>query len=174
MGRNKTDIKNRIYNAYIELLEDSDGEGDDVSVTDICDRAYASRVSYYRSYNNKIDIISSYLEEYMNNYHKKYPLYDDTDIKTILYHILNVSYENQRLIRLLMRKHVIREEIYLSKKYQNDLGKRLVKDDEESCIYKRAFYLGAIASVVNKWVVNGCKEKHEDILNILLENIRPI
>ena len=42
-----------------------------------------------------------------------------TDIKDILYHVLNVSYENQRLIRLLMKKHVIRDEkeYYLVKEY---------------------------------------------------------
>jgi hypothetical protein len=174
MGRNKTNIKERIYEAYIELLEDNDGDGDNISITDICDRAYASRVSYYRTFNSKSDIIVGHLEDYMNSYHKKHSIPANSDIKVILYHILNVSYENQRLIRLLMKKHVIREEIYLDKKFQDNLGKKITSTNENTNYYKLIFYLGAIAAVSNKWVLNGCKEPLEEILNILLENIRPI
>lgn len=171
MGRHKTNLKGKIYDAYIELLEDAEGVEDNVSITDICDRAFVSRVSYYRAYNNKKEIIRDHLDSYMEEYHRNNPLSKDMSLNEILYHILNVAYDNQRLIRLLYKKDVVRKEIFLDNEYHDKLTKSISSIGANPKSYENTFYMGAVIAVINKWVNNECKEPLEEILSMLIEHV---
>lgn len=123
----RTIIKECIFEAYLQLLEEQ--KSDSISITEITERAGVSRVSYYRNYSSKFDIIEDYLKDYVNYYYKSNNIIiENIDFNQNLYHTLEICRNNKRLFKLLFEVGVqlkniktISEKTYnqVSSKYHN-------------------------------------------------------
>ena len=60
-------MKEYIYIAFLQLLEAKDYA--DISVTDIVNRAGVSRMTYYRHFNSKEEIVTKHIEELYSHFH---------------------------------------------------------------------------------------------------------
>lgn len=165
-------IKECIYEAYLHLLEEK--QSDNISITEITERAGVSRVSYYRNYSSKLDIINDYLKDYVESYNIKNNVSQNVDdFNQHLYHILDICKENKRLFKILFKlgiqlntTNAIIEKTfyYVEKRFKS----KLTNPNK----YNLCFYAGAIIFVLNEWLSNDCKEPIEEIYNIIINNLK--
>lgn len=165
-------IKECIYEAYLQLLEER--QSDDISITEITEKAGVSRVSYYRNYSSKSDIINDYLKDYVEYYYKKNNI--DNEIKDFnlhLYHILDICKENKRLFKVLFKIGIqLKTTNAITQKTYDYVLNRFNTNINETNKYELCFYSGAIIFVLNEWLKNDCEESIDEIYNIILKNIK--
>lgn len=165
-------IKECIYEAYLQLLEER--QSDNISITEITEKAGVSRVSYYRNYNSKIDIINDYLKDYVEYYNKINNIDNNaTDFNTHLYHILNICKENKRLFKVLFKiGFELKDSNAITQKTYSYVQNKFNSDIKETNKYELCFYAGAIIFVLNEWLKNDCAESIDEIYNIIVSNLK--
>ena len=171
MLNGRTIIKECIYEAYLQLLEEK--QSDNISITEITDRAGVSRVSYYRNYDSKTEIINDYLKDYLKFYYEKNNIEPNScDFNQHLYHILDICKENKRLFKILFKLGIhLKNSNVITLQTFNYVEKRFKNQLNATTKYDLCFYSGAIIFVLYEWLANDCKETIEEIHNIIMKNL---
>lgn len=156
--------KKCITDALILLMNEKDF--DKISITEICDKAGVSRMTYYRNYYNKKDIIVDCLKDIAekfrreshswrekNKYHNKEVInFLFSYFKKYAYFITTLKKANLTgLLQDLLNKYLIREA-------------NTPTDPQE--LYHLYSYSGALYNVYMKWIDNGMKESSEEMAEI--------
>lgn len=154
-----------IFEAYYELLKKR--PCNDISVSDICEKAGVSRMSFYRNFKSKEDLISKSIEKIMQ------------ELKTNL-----LKHEN-------INQYVITREIFACAKRYRDafisfrnsnyaeqfvdtISDKLFSFAPQDVInpsrkYTPIFFFSALAGVLNTWIRNGTKESPEEMAKLICE-----
>lgn len=137
---------------------------DDISITEITNKAGVGRVSFYRNFNSKEDIIKRWIEDTTNNFLKNSDINfkkDSTkDYFIKLFNHLEKYKEESFLIYKANLIHLLKSE------FENKL---LSIHQKEYDNYKTYFLAGGIFNVYYFWLINGCKESSEEIANKLVD-----
>lgn len=162
MNENKT-TNDYIFEAFFKLLETTPYEK--ISVSQIAETAYVSRMSFYRSFKSKKDLVSQAL----NNIVKKLKLQIiDTKEKNeyiVLKCIFETIKDYKSLLISLLNSSISKEvaDTIVNKMKENfpdDLFNKTVK-------YVPFFYFTGITSVMIEWLKNGCNESPEEMARFL-------
>lgn len=180
MKDKKTDLRviktqNLLYQTLVDLLKDKPFE--EIKVSDICSTALINRSTFYAHYNDKYELLSSYINSLKDALTKELEKNENIStskeyymemIKLFLDHIdekkdvyISVMINNQNSITMDILYDVI----------NNDVTKRIQKDDlntngiPSSIISK--FYIGAVLNVGIEWLRNSNKYTKEEIINYL-------
>lgn len=180
MKEQKKDLRviktqNLLYQTLVDLLKDKPFE--EIKVSDICNTALINRSTFYAHYNDKYELLASYINNLKNALTKELEKNNNISnskeyymemIKLFLDHIeekknvyVSVMINNQNSITMDILYEVI----------NNDVTKRIQKDDfntsgvPSSIISK--FYIGAVLSVGLEWLRNNSKYTKEEIINYL-------
>lgn len=157
--------KNYIFEAYYNLLKKQ--PCNEISVSDICDKAGVSRMSFYRNFKSKEDLISKSVEKIM------------ADLKTSLrkYDKLN-QYIVTREIFITAEKYKDAFNAFRSSNYAEQfidtISDKLFSFAPQDVInpsrkYTPVFFFGALASVLGTWIRNGTKETPEEMAKLICE-----
>lgn len=170
--------KKSLYEALISLLEEKEYE--EIKVSDICQKALINRSTFYAHFNDKYDLLDSFLNDL------KQSLIDELDenvstnitdyyldlIKVFINHIDNNKTTYKSII-INNRNSIILDMLYDT--VRNDCKKRLEKlsiplNKEIPNEIIIEFYLGAIVNLGINWINNNKYTKDEiiDYLNKLL------
>ena len=144
-------VKSEITKALLELLKEKDLN--EISIREITTRAQVGRVSFYRNYKRKEDIIKEWGESNTDS------LSMDKLLKKLFEHL--VSYRD--FYTLLYTKGLL----YLFK----DTLKRLITKDQELpnvAAYSVAFVSYGIYGWIEEWIARGMQESADEIYNILI------
>ena len=155
--------KNYIFEAFYQLLIKHSYE--DINVSDICDKAGVSRMSFYRNFKSKEDLLSKSIEKTLQN------------LKTNLLAQNNLS------------QFVVTKEIFAStaqlkealgafkntdylNRFINHISEQLFTFAPEDKInptkkYIPVFYFNALTGVLGFWLNNGAKESPEDMAKLI-------
>lgn len=165
-------IKECIYEAYLQLLEER--QSDNISITEITERAGVSRVSYYRNYDSKYEIINDYLKDYVEYYNKKNHIEsNNSDFNQHLYQILEICKDNKRLFKILFKLGIqLKSGNTITQKTFEYVEKRFKNKLNNPSKYNLCFYAGAIIFVLNEWLSNDCEESIDEIYNIIISNLK--
>lgn len=151
--------KEYIIEAFFMLLKTKKME--DISISDICAKAGVSRVTFYRNFKDKYDVINGYfmmmikkfvLEMGTRAHHDNY--YD------IAYHTFYTLKKEKDTMQALIDNN-------LSYMYQDLLNKYLTKNFLDSNLgtpLTAHLFAGALYNVSIYWVKNDCKENIDDII----------
>lgn len=162
-------IDRKIYISLIELLKIYDYEK--LTITQICQHAHISRQTFYTYYQNKDDVIKSFLDyilkerlldkidsdyffsfEYVHYVVELYDLHDSFFIVLEKWNILDyLSKDNQEIIKKLFKEKTKNE--YIQK-------------------YSQYYYLSffsSIHSICMEWIHNGKKETKKELEDIIME-----
>ena len=136
---------------------------EDISITDITNKAGVGRVSFYRNFNTKEDIIRTWIynvtEDFLTN--------------------SNISFEKDTLEDYFIKlfTHLEKFKIETTLIYKADLF-NLLKDEFDNRLitiykskytdYKSYFIAGGIFNVYYYWLKNGCVETPSEIANKLI------
>ena len=161
-----TRVKKAITRAFFALLEGGK-PFDQISVSEITNRAKVSRMAYYRNFNSKLEILEYFLAQIFETMTKE--LGEDMEFWTIEY---------GRVYYRVMKEH--RDSILLLDRLGfsglilnafNATNEEVAGDMPRSPIerYKLYYAAGASYNAMIHWLKGGCKESAEEMSQHFLE-----
>ena len=146
----------QITNALLELMKTMDY--DSISITDIVAKAGVSRVTYYRHFKSKEDILIRYFVMAKDRFMKQTiidgaPVSNDVIILSLFVYFK----ANMEVNKALRRAHLDNELLkFLSSEFLDNLPVKLDK-------YVAYFIAGALYNVLINWLDNDCSDSIDDV-----------
>ncbi|WP_267202411.1 TetR/AcrR family transcriptional regulator [Limosilactobacillus kribbianus] len=151
-----------ITDALFELLKKNFFEK--ISITAITQKAGVARLSYYRNFTSKEDIVEKFFDHEFKNFMEELAKQDQSQVSLRSIMILSFSYwqKKHQQIRMLVRDGQI-DLIYLS--FQKNMQLILQRYQEQFSLTQRQaeFVEGGIMIVLLEWIQDGCQETPEEI-----------
>ena len=153
-----SEIDQKITDALFELIEEKDYES--ISITEIVNKAGLSRVTYYRHFKNKEDIVLRFFEITKNRFIDQVRLVklDDTRNYEVVIMALFLFFKANIAANKCLKKAGLEDELlnFLSTEFLDNLGMNLDK-------YLAYFVAGALYNVLIKWLDNDCKDSIDEV-----------
>lgn len=155
-------VKECIVEALIKLMNEK--SFDDITITELCNKAGVSRMSYYRNYYDKKDIIKVYLDDISKKFKEETHKLIDFNIytnKNVINYLFTYFKKYNYFFKTLIKAN-------LSGMLQETLNKYLeeeIKVEKLSTYekYHMYSYSGALYNVYIKWIENDMKESVEEL-----------
>ena len=167
MEENKR-VKDEIAHAFFLLLKQK--HSDEISVTEITNKAKVSRMAYYRNFKTKIDIIEYYLREVMWS-DVSAALGESPDFWTYEYGVVFISVMKKHRNLILLLDDCGYASLILNT--FNQKNEELAGDMPHNSIerYKLYYASGASFNGLLEWIRGGCKESVEDMAKSMADFI---
>ncbi len=154
----KNDAKTNIVNALIELMDEQDY--DSITITDIVNRANVSRVTYYRYFKEKEDVVKCFFEITKNKFFSTVQIAKDglpEDNEVTILSLFLFFKANMKANKCIQKAGLEKELLdFLSTEFLDNLP---VKLDE----YLAYFVSGALFNVLIHWLDKDCKDSIEEV-----------
>lgn len=153
-------VKKQITNAILVLMKEK--EFKDISISKITATAQVSRISFYRNYNDKEDIIKEYISLTLNEWNKEHPKSSEDTEDDILGDIFAYITEYKEFYLLLKNRKIF----YLLKDIIMDfLGPK--PEYTNFGAYTAAFIANGIYGWIEEWFSRGMQESSEEMTRLL-------
>ncbi|MBR5947774.1 MAG: TetR/AcrR family transcriptional regulator [Clostridia bacterium] len=123
----------------------------EITISELCEKAGVSRISFYRNFASADDILIQHLTACTNNWWKSYSRRTEEDFYRNFWSELLAEYRKNRELILLIyrngRSHIIKEHIFACCSVQT------AADEREA--YLRAALAGALYGLVDEWIRRG-------------------
>ena len=141
---------------------------EDITVTDICERAGISRNAFYKNFGTKEKVFQKVVEKFINHLFQQLgnPFNDRVTLSWYQKFFSQIKEESSILL-ILMKANL--KDIYLET--VNDI---LIKDQalNAETKYKRIMWNGALQNVVAVWVESGMKEGADEMAKICFDKLK--
>lgn len=145
-----------LYEALMQLMQEK--KFDKISVGELCQRAGVSRMTYYRSYNSKEDILLQHLDECFASYLEGLDVRDFYEVALSFFHFWR-GQERQFLIA------VVKSELsaQLMDKFYDYLDHifSLMDLNVEVTSYAKSFLAGGLYKMLIDWMRNDTQDSPE-------------
>ena len=94
-------LEEYIEEALLKLMKEK--EFKNITITDITNKAGVSRISFYRKFSSKEDVVKSYLTKALKDWGKRWEESGDTNIA---YQIFKFFYEQKEVLPLLYQSNL--------------------------------------------------------------------
>lgn len=155
-----TYVKNQITQALLKLLKTK--ELKDIAVSEITTIAQVSRVSFYRNYSDKEQILKEYISITLNEWNELHPKtseYSQDDILGDIFAYLTTYKEFYSLLNerglFYFLKDVINDLLGAKAEYPNFVA------------YTTAFIANGIYGWIEEWFLRGMQESGEEMAELL-------
>ncbi len=154
----KNDVENKIADALLKLMDEK--SFDDITITEIVEKAGVSRVTYYRYFKTKEDIVIRYFEltknRFMNTVNVSSGYSSENNDVTIL--ALFLFFKSNIKANKCLRKAKLDGVLlnFLSTEFLDNLPVKLDK-------YLAYFVAGALYNVLIHWLDGDCKDPIEEV-----------
>lgn len=149
-------VKNEITKALLELLKEKDLK--DIKINEMTTMAQVGRVSFYRNYKDKEDVLKQYLEKII----KEWKLQDQKPFELIMKTLFEHLIAYKDFYTLLYQKDLF----YL---FRNTLKKLMIQDHQLSNpeAYAVAYMTYGIYGWIKEWIARGMQESPDDIYTFM-------
>lgn len=154
-------VEEYIIDSLFALMKNKRYEN--ISITEIVKKAGASRVSFYRNFNSKEDIVAKWIDkvtdEFLNRSNISFKNNTNKEYFMKLFTHLNEHKERGLLICKAGLDYLLKnkfDEVFINN-YLN-----------ESNAYKVYYVSGGIYNIYYYWLSNGCKETPDELSNKLV------
>ena len=167
MEQKNTLIKDCIFTALMILMEQKDYE--DITITDITKKAGVSRMSYYRNYQSKEDILIQYFSDLFEKALNKIKGVENISKKEMLCEFFCVFRENAMLIRNLIQANLHKLLLERFYEYAAYAEEHLLHSDltDPMVQYSISYATGSIGMVLIRWIETGMQESPEEMAEFL-------
>ncbi len=151
-------IKESIFFALLELMKEK--QFSEIRIQDIAKKAGVSRISYYRNFKSKEDVLNSYMNEETEKFHNEHKGESGNEL---LIHLLDHLKNYQDQFEVLYKNnlsHLLYEHIY------DRCGPK--KETEDHTAYLKAAKAAAIFGFIDEWIKRGMKGNTEDVAKELM------
>lgn len=157
-GRN-TYVIEHITEAMLDLLAEK--PINDISISELTDKAQVGRASFYRNYSCKEDILKMYLDKLFKELQSEWDKDSNAPLSEQLKKIILHFEKNRSFYELLNQRGLI----YLLKDVIiNTIG--LKPESEKTEAYIKAFAAYALYGWIETWFQRGMKESAEEIADM--------
>lgn len=146
-------IKESIFLALFELMKEKDFS--EIRIQDIAKKAGVSRISYYRNFKSKEDVLNNYMNEETMKF---YLAHKNEGTEEHLLHLLDHLKNYKDQFDVLYRNnlsHLFYEHIYIW------CGPK--EDTEDHTAYLKAAKASAIFGFIDEWIKRGMKGDTKDV-----------
>ena len=152
----KIEIEEKITTALLDLMKENDYES--ISITDITLKAGLSRVTYYRHFSSKEDIIIKFFEHAKEKFLSQVKQNNTNLSNDLMILSLFIYFKANMEVNKTLRKAKLDNELlkFLSNEFLENLPIKLEK-------YYAYFIAGALFNVCINWLDNDCKDPIEDV-----------
>ena len=152
-------IRESITEALLQLMRSQPfGE---IAITEIVKKAGVSRISFYRNFESKEDVLVSHLDETAMRWWESFPKTSGDYALGIFEHCLMVK----DIIALLYSQGLA---TLLWQNLRNLLGP--AEGDDEAAAYRKSCLVGCIFGLLSEWVRRGMTDSPEEMQAILAES----
>lgn len=157
-----TFVKHQITNALLDMLETKELKS--ISISDLTTQAHVSRVSFYRNYNDKEDILKEYVYKLIGDWHEEYQERIKASEEDMLGSMFDHFSKNRKFYLLLSQRKLF----YLLKDVLKELfGPR--QEYPNFGAYVAAYFAYGLFGWIEEWFARGMQESAEE-MTILLKN----
>lgn len=157
-----TYVKEQITNSLLDLLKTKELKA--ISISDLTSTAQVSRVSFYRNYDEKEDILKEYLYKLIDNWYAEYEKSGSTSEDEMLGSLFGHFSKNKDFYLLLSQRNLfyllkeVLKELFGPKPEYPNLG-----------AYVAAYFSYGLFGWIEEWFARGMQETSEE-MTILLKN----
>ena len=152
-----------ITDALLYLMKKKDYK--DISITEICEKAGVTRMSFYRNFESKEDILKKWVTAITDSFLAVSGISYKNDSTNDYFIKLFTHMEQHKAICLALYKADL---IYIVKQQFDRVFLEIHKDEYDE--YKSYFLAGGIYNVFLLWLINGCKERPSELAD-RMENL---
>lgn len=178
MGRKKDEndtalVKSYISTALLLLMEQNDYQN--ITVTDIARKAGVSRMTYYRAYSSKEDVLIQYFNNIADEFFQEIRFHPDLTLHQLAVYFFAFFQEHGNLVPTLRKANLL-EMVFqnfidnLKQFYANLLGS---KSFSASTDYRLHFNAGGLASALILWSEGGYTETPEQMADLIIPLMTP-
>lgn len=178
MGRKKEEhdtalVKNYISTALLLLMEQHDYQS--ITITDIAKKAGVSRMTYYRTYSSKEDILVQYFDDIASNFLSEIKSRPNITLYQLAVQFFTFFHKYANLIPALRKANLL-ELVFrnftenLKIFYTDLLGRQDLTTTEN---YHLNFSAGGLSVALVLWSENGYKETPEELAQIITRFMTP-
>ena len=159
-------VKNSIVGALIDLMQEKNFES--ITVSEITTRAGVSRVSYYRNFDSKEDILTGSLRDLMDCFSEKISvLPGHTSTRRVMTAFFHVARENAAIFNLL-------HQAGMDDQIQENLDQFILSCPHFPSLDRRRTYpaylfSGALFRLLIRWYSRGMTENDSELSNIFCQ-----
>ena len=174
-----TKSKTKVVNAFSALLQLYTFE--ELTITRICQEAEVARVTFYRNFETKEDILRLYIRALADDYFEKIKSVGRFDNQSLAHGYFEYWKQERELIDLLSKNNIsnlLLDEFSLVESYLSDIRKGNPLLDQlgltESTVhYFHAYNLAGLWRMIFVWAGRGYHESVEEMTSIYLKCINP-
>lgn len=145
-----------ITDALLYLMKKKDYK--DISITEICEKAGVTRMSFYRNFESKEDILKKWVTAITDSFLAVSGISYKNDSTSDYFIKLFTHMEQHKAICFALYKADL---IYIVKQQFDRVFLEIHKDEYDE--YKSYFLAGGIYNVFLLWLINGCKESPSEL-----------
>lgn len=154
--KRKALVSEYITDTLLMLMRKEDYK--EISITEICEKAGVTRMSFYRNFESKEDILKRWIESVTDTFLTVSEIsFKNDSSKDYFVKLFTHMKQHQEICEALYKADLI----YLVKE-QFDRGFLSIYHDEYDD-YKSYFLAGGIYNVFLLWLMNGCAETPEEL-----------
>ena len=161
-NKRELSVAQYITNSLFELMKVK--PYNDISITEITDKAKVNRVSFYRNFTSKEDIIDKWIKSTTQNFLSKSDISYQKDSTIDYFTKLFTHLEKYKTEAMLIYKANLFN--LLKDEFDNNL---INLHKKEYSNYKSYFLAGGIFNVYYFWLINGCKETPQQVAEKLVD-----
>ncbi len=159
-----TYVKQHITKALISLM--SKKKINDISISEICEKAQVGRASFYRNYDSKEEVIQHHTDALINDWAEAIEKDPSASIYNFFQSLFQHFQKNQTFYKILYKQNV---SSMILAAIRNRLN--MNNDIDVNTFYSRAFTAYGIFGWIDVWFANGMKETPEELNKIIVDNI---
>ncbi len=163
--------KQCIMEALLQLMHTQDYN--EISITDITRRAGVSRMSYYRNYNSKDEILMDYMYQILREYVQELESSGIQSGFQTYGHILHsLKYLQKYKDYVLCLQKANRSEILL---HGLDMYMLAVTDTREKTFLEKSrlyYYSGALYNIFTHWIQDGMEADPEAVAQVIYDHVK--
>lgn len=172
-NQNNSQVKNYIFTALILLMEQNDYQ--DITITDIAKKAGVSRMTYYRTYSSKEDILIQYFNDTASELLAKIKAWPDITLHQLAVSFFSFFQEHGSIVPILKKANLL--ELVFNNFIQNlqHFYKEIVSPSEldSQGNYHLYYNAGGLSFALILWIENGYKETPEEMASLITSFMTP-
>lgn len=156
-------VLNQITEAMIDLLKEK--EMNNISISELCDKAQIGRTSFYRNFDSKEAIVEFIIERKIDEWDSSRKKESEEGVSQFFGQLTGHLKENEELYLLLEKRGLL--QLLL-----NVLIKKTgpTKEDSNIWAYTKAFIAYGTFGWLQAWISRGMQESAEEMTQLLLSS----
>ena len=164
------DLKCDMADALFELMKEKDFSK--ITIDELTQRAKVGRVTYFRNFKSKEDIIKYKLESIMDEYLEEFESKHDRTKEAYIRTILETFLKHEEFLKIIHKQN----QSYILQKVLVNYFNNILREASKKEMYQVYYHIGGIYNFIICWIENDMKDQPESLAKIgaeITSNIEP-